>query len=149
MKVLLVALSATPMGDELVGHVEALKRVGASVHLVSRAAPVPALDAVLDGRTAIGAPVAIRRLPGPLSKVRVEPNRLVDAVRLARGRRYRALVASADALVAVDQTAVPAVWLAARRRPDALAIQGLATAVTRLSARLDGVHRSGTEPLTR
>ncbi len=149
MKVLLVALSATPMGDELVRHVEALQRAGASVHLVSRAAPAPALVGVLDGRTAFGSPVAVRRLPGRLSKVRVEPNRLVDAVRLARGRRCRTLIASADALVAVDPTAVPAVWLAARRRPDAPAINGLAAAVTRLSAGLNGVHPSGTEPLTR
>ena len=149
MRVLLVALSATSMGDELVGHVEALQRVRASVHLVSRAAPAPALAAVLDGRTAIGAPVAMWRLPRPLSKVRVEPNRLVDAVRLARGRRCRTLVASADALVAVDPTAVAAVWLAARQRRDAPAIQGLAAAVTRLAAGLDGVYPSGTDPLTR
>lgn len=148
MKVLLVALSATPIGEELVGHVEALQRSGASVHLVSRAAPARALAAVLDGRTALGGPVVVWRLPGPLSKVRIEPNRLVDAVRLARGRRCRSLVASADALVAVDGTAVPSVWLAARRQPDVHAIQGLAAAVTRLSARRDDVP-SSTQPLTR
>jgi len=127
--VLLVSLGATAPGEALLAGVERLRADGAAVHLVSRVAPTAPLAAALDGRTAVGRPHG-----GPLAagKLRVDPHRLPGAVRVALGRRTRAAVRAATALVAVDAAALPAVWLAARVNRSAIAVNGLPAALTRL-----------------
>jgi hypothetical protein len=135
MNVVLVALSSTAPGQSVHTSVEALRQSGVAVHLVSRTPPAPDLASALNGYTSVGRPVSPWHLPGRLHKIRIEPNRLVDAIALQRRRGARELLAAADVIVALDATAVPAVWLAARRGPDAVALNGMPAAMTHLSRR--------------
>jgi len=142
MKVLLVAIGPSTPGDGLLNAVEALHRGGGTVHLVSRRPPTPALAAALDGIT----PLPLGRLasrvswpfalPGALRRLRFDPDRLPAAARLDRTAATRALLAACDVVVAVDQAAIPAVWLAARRHPRVTALNGVPAAVSRY-----GSHR--------
>jgi hypothetical protein len=114
----------------MVAGVEALQRAGASVELISRQAPSPALLAVLDGVTALP-PARVRLGPVRLGRLRLDPDRLPAALRLPRAPSTRTVLAGADVVVAVDQAAIPAAWLAARRSPRVVALSGLPAAVTR------------------
>ncbi len=143
VEVVLVALGPAEPGDGLVAGVTTLQRAGARVTLICRHPPSPALAAQLDGAVPLpagrlaaattwarvgGRAIA---LPGPLPAVRLDPDRLPAAVRLLRHRRTRELIRSADVVVAVDQAAIPAAWLAARRHPHVSALSGLPAAVNR------------------
>jgi hypothetical protein len=130
MRVVLVAIGPSVPGDGLVAGVEALRRAGASVELISRQAPSAALAAVLDGITALP-PARVRLAPVRRGRLRLDPDRLPAALRLRRAPSTRALLAGADVVVAVDQAAIPAAWLAARRSPRVIALSGLPAAVTR------------------
>ena len=141
MKVLLFAMGPTPPGEAFVSGVTALHESGASVRLISRGAPAPALAALLDEVVVVPTRTRELRLPAgmrlprplaPLRKLRADPGRLACAVRTSFGSRTRALVAAADVLVAVDEAAIPAVWLAARRNRSAAALDGVPAAVSRL-----------------
>ncbi len=140
MIVLLVAMGRTPPGEGLVAGIEALQRAGVTVDLLSRRPPTAELAERLNAVHAVpsGAPSRLpvltgagRGLPGPLAKVRLDADRLPGAVRVLRTASTRALLARADAVVAVDQAAVPLAWLALRRRPELVALSGLPAAVTR------------------
>jgi len=135
-RVVLVSLGATAPGEALLAGVERLRADGATVHLLSRVGPASALAAALDGTSAVGHGAIGRRSGGTISagKLKLDPHRLPGAARVVLGRRSRALLRGADALVAVDAAALPAVWLAARtvnRR--AIAVNGLPAALTRQS----------------
>lgn len=140
MNVVLVALGPSVPGDGLVAGVESLRRAGASsVVLVHRRPPSPALVAVLDAAVPLPPPgplgglrAAVAGALNHLPKVRLDPDRLAAAVRVTRSTATRTLVTGADVLVAVDQAAIPAVWLAARRtNRSAAALSGLPAAVAR------------------
>ncbi len=152
MNVLLIAMGPTPPGDNLISGVLALTRAGARVDLVSRHPPGPELAQALAGVHPLpagrmsGAPAGglsrglsrrtatvVARLPGPLRKLRLDPDRLPGAVRVLRRRASADLVAAADVVVALDAAAVPAAWLAAHRHRDLIALSGLPAAVNRLT----------------
>ena len=142
MNVLLLAMGQAAPGEALVAGVRALRGAGATVHLVSRAAPSPGLAAALDDVVVVGTRARELRLPGrvrlprplaPLRKLHADPGRLACAVRVCFGGRTADRVACADVLVAVDEAALPAVWLAARRNRSAAALDGVPAAVTRLA----------------
>jgi len=126
----LVSLGSAAPAEALRADVEQLRDRGYRVHLVSRVAPVPTLAEVLDGRTAVGRPTG-----GTLqvSKLKLDPHRLPGAAVVVLGGTAGPLVRQADVLVAVDATALPAVWLAARVNRRALAVNGLPAAVSRLT----------------
>jgi len=137
VNVVLVALGPSAPGDGMVAGVQALRRGGARVVLVSRQPPSPRLLEVLDSALPLpagggaaarsAAAAALNRLP----KVRIDPDRLAAAWRLSHDLSTRALLDGAQVLVAVDRAAIPAVWFAARRRPQAAALSGLPAAVAR------------------
>jgi len=138
--VLLVAMGPSTPGDGLVAGVQALRQAGHRVHLVCRRAPSTAVEQAVDAVTSLPAPRLLRLggRPITLGKLRLDPDRLPGAVRLLRSHATRDLVRRADVLVAVDQAAIPAVWLAARRarrrRPSGTvpaAVSGLPAAVAR------------------
>ena len=132
--VVLVAMGPSTPGDGLVAGVQALQQAGHRVHLICRRAPSPAVEATVDAVTPLPASrLPLGRRPIALGKLRLDPDRLPGAVRLLRSPATRDLVRHADLLVAVDQAAIPAVWLAARRRPDVPALSGLPAAVARLT----------------
>lgn len=143
MEVVLLALGPGAPGDGLVAGVTALQGAGARVCLICRHPPSPALADQLDGAVPLPAgrlAAATTRprvggrtiaLPGRLPAVRLDPDRLPAAVRLLRRRVTRELIGSADVVVAVDQAAIPAAWLAARRHPRLAALTGLPAAVNR------------------
>jgi hypothetical protein len=76
----------------------------------------------------VGPPRVLR-----LGKLRFSPDRLPGARRLVHHPYTRALVDEADVIVAVDQAALPAVWLAARRNPAAAVLNGTPAAVARFA----------------
>lgn len=115
MTVLLIALGPSVPGDGLISGVRALQAAGHRVHLIHRCPPSPALAEVLDGVTPLP-PGRLRWRPVAAGKLRLDPDRLPAARRLARHAGTRDLLREAEVLVAVDQAAIPAVWLAARRR---------------------------------
>jgi hypothetical protein len=128
--VILLSLGASAPGDALVAGVEQLRSEGATVHLISRTPPAPALAALLDGHVPVSRPGggAIT-----VSKLRVDPHRLPGALQAVLSGRPRTLVRAADALVAVDAAALPATWLAARVNRRAIAVNGLPAALSRLT----------------
>ncbi len=148
-RVLLVATGPSVPGDGLVAGVRALQQNGSRVELVSRHPACDALATTLDAVHALpGGPprtgALLRRLAawlsdgsGPGRTLRLDPDRLPGALRLHRDPVTRALIEAADVVVAVDQAAVPAAWLAARRRPTLVALSGLPAAVTRFAPRPD------------
>jgi hypothetical protein len=135
MNILLVAMRRPP-GEGLSAGVEALRRRGARVDLLTRHPPADPLAAELDGvhlvpRSGPTASLGPLALPGPLRKIRLDPDRLPGAVRVHRTASTRVLFDDADVVVALDDAAIPAVWLAARRRPGLVALNGLPAAVHR------------------
>jgi len=128
-RVVLVSLGPAAPGEALIDGVRRLREDGARIHLVSRVAPAAPLAAAVDGVIAVGRPGG-----GPLAagRLKVDPHRLPGALAVVAGRRTRMLVRQADALVAVDAAALPAVWLAARVNRGALAVNGLPAALARL-----------------
>lgn len=166
--VLLLSLGAAEPGDALAAGVTALRRAGVRVHLVSRRPPSQLLLETLTsessdsessdgellggeapgGVTALppGRPTSVSNrlrgraitLPGPLPALRLDPDRLPAAVRLVRHPATRSLVAAAGGVVAVDQAAIPAAWLAGRRHRRLVALNGLPAAVQRWAG---GTHR--------
>jgi hypothetical protein len=129
-RVVLISLGAAAPGEALLAGVAQLRAEGAAAHLISRTPPTPALAAELDGRVAVGRSGARAFTVG---KLKVDPQRLPGAARVVAGRTGRALVRSADVLVAVDVPALPAAWLAARVNRRALAVNGLPAALARLA----------------
>jgi hypothetical protein len=131
--VVLVSLGSAPPGEALLAGVAQLRTAGLPVHLISRVPPAPALAALLTSRVAAGrsrSRAGGRELRA--GKLKVDPHRLPGAIGLQLNGRTRGLLADAVALVAVDAAALPAVWLAARRNRHAIAVNGLAAALTRL-----------------
>lgn len=142
MTVLLIALGPSIPGDGLISGVRALQAAGNRVHLIHRRPPSPALAEVLDGATPLP-PARLPWRPVAVSKLRFDPDRLPAARRLARDATTRDLLREAEVLVAVDQAAIPAVWLTARRRtrsgtprsaPLVAALSGLPAAQNRLTS---------------
>ena len=138
MNVVLVALGPSAPGDAMVAGVQALQRAGARVVLVSRQPPSPSLLDALDaagpvppGGATAGVRSALAAALNRVPKVRLDPDRLPAAWRISRAPATRPLLDAAQVLVAVDRAAVPAVWLAARRHPQAAALSGLPAAVAR------------------
>lgn len=137
MRLLLVAMGPSIPGDGLLAGVQALRAAGHRVELVSRRAPSPRLSAELDARTPLPGPRV--QLPGiRAGKLRIDPDRLPGAWRLARHPSTREAVTTAEVLVAVDQAAIPAVWWAARRRarrgrPPLAALSGVPAAQNRFT----------------
>jgi len=140
--VVLIAAGASEPGDALIAGVAALRRAGARVTLVSRVPPSPALAQQLDDAVPLpagrlprlgsgGSRAGVITLPGPLPSLRLDADRLPAAVRMLRHRTTRALLAAADGVVAVDQAAIPAAWLALRRHRRLVALSGLPAAVSR------------------
>lgn len=127
--VVLISLGAAAPGDALLAGVRRLRDHGTRVTLVSRVSPAPTLAAVLDEHRSIGQPVG-----GPLriGKLRLDPHRLPGALAAVLSPRSGPLLRQADALVAVDAAALPAVWLAARVNRRALAVRGLPAALARI-----------------
>jgi len=121
----LVSLGPAAPGDALLAGVAALRASGATVHLLTRTPPVPALAAALNGDL-VRLP-SLRRAPLAVGKLRLDPNRLPGAVRLLLRRETRRLVTDADLIAAVDVAALPAAWLAARLNRHATATHGLPT----------------------
>lgn len=135
MNIVLLGMGPTPPGEGLLTGVTALQGAGSPVSLVSRRPPAPDLAAHLEEVHALPrgrlSGLSGRQPPGPLRRLRVDPDRLPGAVRLLRDATIRGLLDRADVLVAVDQAAIPAVWLAARRRPGLVVLSGLPAAVSR------------------
>jgi hypothetical protein len=124
-RAVLVSLGPVAPGDALLAGVERLRADGASVWLLTRTPPVPALAAELNGGLVrLG---SLTRTPLAVGKLRLDPNRLPGAVRLLLRRETRRLVRDAELIAAVDAAALPAVWLAARLNRRATATHGLPT----------------------
>jgi hypothetical protein len=145
MNVLLVAMGPSTPGDGMLAGVKALQQNGSRVELVSRRPASEALAAALDGVHALppasaaaaaglgGLTQRLTSSSGALRRLRFDPDRLPGGLRLGRNAATRALIEAADVVVAVDQAAVPGVWLAARRHPSLVALSGLPAAVTRFT----------------
>jgi hypothetical protein len=134
MRVVLVAMGPSTPGDGMVAGVQALRAAGHRVHLVTRRPAAPTLAEVLDGVTPLPPPLLPSRWAGrPLvaGRLRLDPDRLPGAVRVLRSRATREVLRTGEVLVAVDQAAIPAVWLAARRHRPRGALLGLPAAVAR------------------
>jgi hypothetical protein len=133
--VVLVSLGEATPGEALLAGVLTLREAGHQVALISRTAPAPELAEALQERLAVGRGVLAgatgqRRI----GKLLIDPHRLPGAAEVLLRRSTRHLLTSADALVAADAAALPAVWLAARVNRASLAVNGLPAAVTRLVA---------------
>ena len=128
--VVLVSLGAAAPGEALLAGVRSLRAAGHEVTLVSRVSPVAALTEAVSERVAVGRPRGEVIAAG---KVKLDPHRLPGAASVVFAPATRALVRSADVLVAVDAAALPAVWLAARVNRKAIAVNGLPAALTRLT----------------